>query len=60
MNSVRKFNDEKNNKLLLEQEKVCKYKTELDKQIQVKSKFKKPTMDEKERIINRDILDKLK
>ena len=60
MNSVRKFNDEKNNKFLLEQEKVCKYKTELDKQIQVKSKFKKPTMDEKERIINRDILDKIK
>ena len=48
-----KFNAENNEKVIGNKEKMKKYKAELVNQVVEKAKFKVPSMDEKERLMNR-------
>ena len=50
---ISKFNSEKNEKVIGEKEKMKKYKEELVNQVVEKARFKVPSMDEKERLMNR-------
>jgi len=50
---VNKYKDEQTHKILEEKDKVKKYKEQLEQQLYDKSKFKVPSMDEKERLMNK-------